>query len=43
METPEMLTAARVKQLLDGHDQQRQYSCFQSAVEMVLKLYRAAR
>lgn len=34
-----MLTAAQVHQLLDGHQQLRPLSCFQSAVEFVLKLY----
>lgn len=34
-----MLAAAQVQQLLDSHQQLRPFSCFQSAVEMVLKLY----
>lgn len=34
-----MLAAAQVQQLLDRHQQLRPLSCFQSAVEMVLKLY----
>ena len=34
-----MLTPVQIRSVINGHTQMREHSCFQSAVEMVLKLY----
>lgn len=38
-----MLSPVEAQNILNGHQQLRSHSCFQSAVEMVLKLYGALR
>ena len=38
-----MKTPAEIKKIRDNHTQMRENTCFQSAVEMVLKLYGAIR